>query len=145
MSGVFAAMGLGYLAVKIKTPDFAWEDMDTSDKFTRAFDQSGLLALYSDLMYTSISTSMALGHGNYMEGLVSAKFPQDPDAIAAFTGIMGAGPSITTDLTINPAIDFLNGDYGEGAKDFIRNLPFARLWLWKDEMNSFSLGLSRSF
>ena len=145
MSGVFAAMGLGYLAVKIKTPDFAWEDMDTSDKFTRAFDQSGLLALYSDLMYTSISTSMALGHGNYMEGLVSAKFPQDPDAIAAFTGIMGAGPSIATDLTINPAIDFLNGDYGEGAKDFTRNLPFARLWLWKDEMNSFSLGLSRSF
>lgn len=145
MAGVFAAMGLGYLAVKIKTPDFAWEDMDTSDKFIRAFDQSGLLALYSDLMYTSISTSMALGHGNYMEGLVSAKFPQDPDAIAAFTGIMGAGPSITSDLTINPAIDFLNGDYGEGAKDFMRSLPFARLWLWKDEMNSFSLGLSRSF
>ncbi len=145
MAGVFAAIGLGYLSVQIKTPQFAWEEMSWSDRFTRAFDQSGLLSLYSDLMYTSIGTSMALGHGNYMDGLVSAKFPQQENTFDAITGVLGAGASITADLTINPAVDFINGDYGEGTKTFLRSLPFARLWFWKDEMNSFSLGLSRSF
>ena len=144
-AGVLAAMGLGYMAVQIKTPDFAWEQMSASDKFVRAFDQSGLLSLYSDLMYTSINTSMALGHGNFMEGLVTEKFPQEENMLDAVTGVLGAGPSIATDLTINPAIDFINGDYGEGMKTFLRNLPFMRLWLWKDEMNEMTRGISRAF
>jgi hypothetical protein len=63
----------------------------------------------------------------------------------AVTGVLGAGPSIATDLTINPAIDFINGDYGEGMKTFLRNLPFMRLWFWKDDMNEMTRGISRAF
>jgi len=150
MAGVLAAMGLGYMAVAIKSNLSAggarqWDEMAYSDRFARAFDQSGLLALYSDLLYTSMNTSMALGRGNYMEGILEPKFPQDEDYIDAFTGVMGAGPSIAADLTINPLRDFLNGDAGEGMKTFARSLPFMRVWLWKGDMNSMTLGLSRSF
>ena len=149
MAGVLAAMGLGYMAVAIKSNLSAggarqWDEMAYSDRFARAFDQSGLLALYSDLLYTSMNTSMALGRGNYMEGILEPKFPQDEDYIDAFTGVMGAGPSIAADLTINPLRDFLNGDAGEGMKTFARSLPFMRVWLWKGDMNSMTLGLSRS-
>ena len=31
--GMAASFGLGYAAVMIKTPDWAWQDMDTEDKF----------------------------------------------------------------------------------------------------------------
>ena len=117
--------------------------MSQSDRFIRAFDQSGLLALYSDLMYTSINTSMALGKGNYLDGVVAPKFPQEEDYLDAFTGIAGAGPSIISDLTIDPARSFLNGEEGDAVKQFWRSLPFMRLWFWKNEMNGMSLGLAR--
>lgn len=145
MTGVFAAMGLGYLAVQIKTPDWAWEQMEWSDRFARSFDQSGLLALYSDLLYSSINTSMALGYDNYMEGIISPKFPQEEDYVDAATGILGAGPSIAVDLTVNPMASFINGEAGEGMKTFVRNLPFMRVWLWKDQMNAMTRGLEDLF
>jgi len=148
MAGVLSAMGLGYLSIKIKSKlsdgaERQWEEMSQSDRFIRAFDQSGLLALYSDLMYTSINTSMALGKGNYLDGVVAPKFPQEEDYLDAFTGIAGAGPSIISDLTIDPARSFLNGEEGDAVKQFWRSLPFMRLWFWKNEMNGMSLGLAR--
>ena len=144
-AGVLAAMGLGYMAMKIKTKDYVWDNMSASDKFVRSFDQSGLLSLYSDLMYTSINTSMALGHGNFMEGLVKAKFAQEENTLDAVNSVLGAGPSIATDLTINPVIDFINGDYGEGMDTFLSNLPGMRLWFLKDEVNEMTRGISRAF
>lgn len=148
-AGALTAIGLGYMAVSIKSNLSAggsrqWDEMSYSDKFARSFDQSGLLALYSDLLYTSMNTSMALGRGNYMEGIIEPKFPQEESYIDAFTGVMGAGPSIAADLTINPLRDFLNGDAGEGMKTFARSLPFMRVWLWKGDMNSITLGMSRA-
>ena len=131
--------------MKIKTKDYVWDNMSASDKFVRSFDQSGLLSLYSDLMYTSINTSMALGHGNFMEGLVKAKFPQEENTLDAVNSVLGAGPSIATDLTINPVIDFINGDYGEGMDTFLSNLPGMRLWFLKDEVNEMTRGISRAF
>jgi hypothetical protein len=145
MTGIVAAMGLGYLAVQIKTPDWAWEQMEWSDRFARSFDQSGLVALYSDLLYSSINTSMALGYDNFMDGIISPKFPQDEDYVDAATGILGAGPNIAVDLTINPLESFINGEAGEGMKTFIRNLPFMRVWLWKDQMNAMTKALEEAF
>jgi hypothetical protein len=145
MTGVIAAMGLGYLAVQIKTPDWAWEQMEWSDRFARSFDQSGLVALYSDLLYSSINTSMALGYGNYMDGIISPKFPQDEDYVDAATGLLGAGPSIAVGLTVDPLESFINGEAGEGMKTFIRNLPFMRVWLWKDQMNAMTKALEEAF
>ena len=140
--GALAAMGLGYMAVQIKTPDWAWEQMEWSDRFARSFDQSGLLALGSDLLYSSINTSMALGYGNFMDGIIEPKFPQGADAVDAATGILGAGPSIAADLTINPISSFIQGDTGEGMKTFLRNLPFMRVWLWKGWMNEMTNALT---
>jgi len=148
--GALTAIGLGYMAVSIKSNLSAggarqWEEMEYTDKFARAFDQSGLLALYSDLLYTSMNTSMALGRGNYMEGFIEPKFPQEEDYLDAFTGLAGAGPSIAADLTIKPIEDFMNGNAGEGMKTFVRSLPFMRVWLWKGDMNAITLGMSRTF
>ena len=143
--GLATAMGAGYLSLMIKTPDFAWDKMEVEDRFARAFDQSGVMALYSDLFYTAMSTSLALGGPNISGGMLNPKFPprEGPmGMVDAATGIGGAGVSITTDYAEGVA-QFLNGEYGEGSKQVIRSLPFARMWFWKNQMNEATNAISR--
>ena len=132
--GIGTSMGLAYLSLKLRTPDFVWEDMSAQDKFARSFDMSGVMALYSDLFYTSMHTSLALGGPNITGGILAPKFPQDPSAMDAVTGLAGAGPSWAADVG-GGMYQFANGEYGEGAKTIARNAPFARLWFLKDDIN----------
>ena len=130
--GTAIAMGLGYMTLQAKTPDYV--EMSYSDQFARSFDYSGVAALYSDMFYTAMTTVSALGGPNITGDLVQPKFPQQPDAIDAATGLMGAGPSIGSDL-IRGMWEITTGNVGEGSKDVIRNLPFARLWFLKAKIN----------
>ena len=127
------AMGLGYMVLQYKTPDFV--EMEFQDQFARSFDYSGVAALYSDMFYTAMSTSLALGGPNITGGVLQPRFPQKPDAVDAATGLLGAGPSIGADLT-RGAYDLVTGNVGEGSKEIIRNLPFARLWFMKGMVNN---------
>jgi hypothetical protein len=130
------ALTLGYMSVKLKTPDFAWQEMDYSDRFGRAFDASGMAAMYSGLFYTALHTSLALGGPNITGGIIQPKFPVSVDYGRGAVGLLGAGPSIGYDLAAG-AYKFAFGDNrGEGAKEVFRNLPFARMWFWKDQMNA---------
>ena len=97
MIGVASMLGLAYMITGIRTPNYVWQDMSFQDKFARSFDMSGIAALYSDLLYTSIHTSLALGGPNITAGLISPKFPQKPSVLDAVTGVAGAGPSWTAD------------------------------------------------
>ena len=130
--GTAMAMGLGYMVLQYKTPDFV--DLSFQDQFARSFDYSGVAALYSDMFYTAMSTSLALGGPNITGGVLQPRFPQKPDAIDAATGLMGAGPSIAADIG-RGVYDIVTGNVGEGTKEVIRNLPFARMWFWKGKMN----------
>ena len=130
--GTALSMGLGYMVLQYKTPDFV--EMDFKDQFARAFDYSGVAALYSDIFYTAMSTSLALGGPNITGGVLQPRFPQEPNALDAATGVFGAGPSIAADLG-RGVYDLTTGNIGEGTKQIIRNLPFARMWFWKGKMN----------
>ena len=132
--GIATMMGLAYLSLKLRTPDYVWEDMSWQDKFARSFDMSGVMALYSDLFYTSMHTSLALGGPNITNGIIGPKFPQQQSVLDAVTGLAGAGPSWAVDVGQGAMSFAFDGDYA-GAKTVVRNLPFARLWFWKDEMN----------
>jgi len=137
--GMTTMLGLGYLSVKLRYSlsgaEFAWDDMSAQDRFARAWDASGITALYSDLFYQSMHTSLALGGPNISNGILDPKFPQQPNTMDAITNVAGAGPSIATDIS-RGIVDFASGNYGEGAKQVVRNLPFARMWFWKDDMNA---------
>ena len=130
--GTSLSMGLGYMVLQYKTPDFV--EMEFQDQFARAFDYSGVAALYSDMFYTAMSTSLALGGPNITGGVLQPRFPQKPDQLDAATGLLGAGPSIATDIG-RGVYDLTTGNVGEGTKEVIRNLPFARMWFWKGKMN----------
>ena len=132
--GISTSIGLAYLSLKLRTADFVWEEMSAQDKFARSFDMSGVMALYSDLMYTGMHTSLALGGPNITGGILSPKFPQQPSTLDAVMGLAGAGPSWASDVG-RGMYQFANGEFGEGAKQIARNAPFARLWFLKDDVN----------
>ena len=146
--GVTTMLGLGYLSTQmrysISGAEFAWDDMSAQDRFARAWDASGITALYSDLFYQTLHTSLALGGPNITNGFIAPKFPQRPSyleqqyditGLNAAANFAGAGVSISLDL-LDGAVQFAHGEYGEGAKNVARNLPFARMWFWKDDMNA---------
>ena len=132
--GISTAIGLGYMSMSIRTPDYIWDEMSWRDRFARSFDMSGIMALYSDMFYTSMHTSLALGGPNITNGLISPKYPQQKNFADAVAGIAGAGPSWGLDIT-RAGIDIYNQDFGEGFKNLARNLPFARMWFLKDDVN----------
>jgi len=134
-TGTAIALGLGYMALQMKTPD--WVEMSYQDKFARSLDYSGVMPLYSDMFYTGMATTLALGGPNITGGALQPKFPQEPSKVEAATGLLGAGASITSDL-ISGMYEMVTGDIGEGSKDIIRNLPFMRLWFLKGKVNEFT-------
>jgi len=137
--GSAVMLGLGYMVVNTRTPDYVWNEMSIQDKFVRSLDMSGLGSIYSDLFYTSLHTSLALGGPNITAGLISPKYKTERNVADAIAGLAGAGPSWGLDM-VNSLGLFLSGDYGEGAKEFVRNLPGSNLWFLKDEVNQISRG-----
>jgi hypothetical protein len=143
MTGVAAMMGLGYMITSIRTNDQIWEKMPFQDKVARAFDMGGIASLYSDLFYTGLQTSLALGGPNLTGGIVSPRFPQKPNMVDAVTGLTGASSSWVADMA-RSAGAFANGEYGEGSAMFIKNLPFSNLWFLRGEVNEMARTLSRN-
>ncbi len=132
--GAATMMGLAYMSMQIRTPDYIWDEMNARDKFARTFDMSGIMALYSDLFYTSMHTSLALGGPNITNGFLSPKFNQKGSVVDGLTGLSGAGPSWGVEMA-KGVVEFSNGEYGQGGRTIVRNLPFSNMWFWKDQVN----------
>ena len=124
--GTTIAMGLGYMVLELKTPDFV--DLSFQDKLARSFDYSGVAALYSDMMYTAMSTSLALGGPNLTGGILEPRFPQKPDTMDAITGVAGAGISTADDIR-RGIVDIANGNVGKGTAELIDSAPMTGLFM----------------
>tara|TARA_R110001606_G_scaffold134481_1_gene270974 strand:+ start:3876 stop:7430 length:3555 start_codon:yes stop_codon:yes gene_type:complete len=132
--GTAISMGLGYMVLQYKTPD--WVEMSFQDKLARSFDYSGTAALYSDMAYTAMSTSLALGGPNLTGGFLEPRFPQGPSAIDAVSGLGGAGVSIGTEIATGVK-DIVTGNVGNGVAELIDSAPFTALWFAKSTFNEF--------
>ena len=142
-AGIAATMVLGYMVVDAKTPDYAMDRMSIQDKVARAFDAGGLAPIYSDMAYTALTTTLAMGGPNITGGVIQPKFAQEPDPVGGVVGLAGAGPNITYDIGRATA-DLIAGDHGEGAKQLIRNMPFMRLWMIKQFVNEQTMNLDQA-
>lgn len=132
--GIATSMGLGYMGMELKYKDWQMDKMSLTDKIARSFDASGIAALQSDMFYTSMGVSMALGGPDIGMGLIKPKFNQQQNYVDAITGVAGAGPSYGVDVA-RGLTKFMLGDFGEGASDLIRLAPFAQLHFLKDQTN----------
>lgn len=132
--GLVAGMGLGYMSMELRYSDWQMDQMTLADKIARSFDQSGYMALWSDLMYTAMSTSAALDGPDLGGGIINPKFPQQPNVYDAVAGIGGAAPSWVLD-TSRAMGEFVNGNFGQGAALAVKQLPTANLFWIKDSVN----------
>ena len=126
------AMFLGYNIVKFRTPDFAWNEMDVEDKILRAFDFSGLAALYSDMFYRSLEMGMAFDIENPLP--FQPKFTEDPDAVGGVVSIFGA-PADYAYGFVKSGREFARGEYGDGTETFVRQIPLVWNMFIKEQMN----------
>jgi len=130
---ITASIGLGYMSLSLKQPDFVMDKMSFTDKLARSIDASGVIALHGDLFYTAMNTSLALGGPDIGMGIINPKFPQKESVLDAVTGLTGAGTSYAVDVgrAVNKMV---TGDFDQGLYEFTGRLPFASALLWKEEM-----------
>lgn len=116
------AMGMffGYQIVKFRTPSWAWDEMDAEDKALRAFDFSGLAALYSDMFYRSLDMGMSFDLVNPTP--FEPKFKSEPDAVGGVVSIFGA-PADYTYNHVKMMQEFARGNYSTGSEMAVRNTP----------------------
>jgi len=143
-AGVLSALGLGYLSLQIKgslTSYNYFEQLPLEDQLARSFDASGLAAVYTDMFYTAMSTSLALGGPDITQGLLQPKYPQEENTFDAVSGIGGAGFGIVQDY-YEGVDELINGETGKGASKLLKALPYMKLWFLKDNVNELGYYLS---
>lgn len=120
LTHIAMAMGIGYMIVKYRTPNWAWDDMDFEDKIARAFDFSGLAALFSDAGYRALAMHNELGFESNFP--IQPKYQGEPDPLGAVLSLGGA--PVDWGYAASKAItDMMSGNFSDGAKDLISIMP----------------------
>ena len=135
-------VGLAYFSQYLRTPDYIWEELEPQDKMLRAFEYSGLAAIYTDLFYESLHTMLAVNDTNITGGFISPKY-QD-SAVEQGIGLMGAGPSYVTDV-VQAINELVNGDMGKGMGMMLKKAPGFTLPYIRGQVNDWAAALDEKF
>lgn len=131
--GGFALMlGIGYMMAKLRTPDWAWDNMDYDQKFAAAVERSGIGSVYADVALNSIRVGTQLGINDPDNDMVRLPFYGRDGYSEAATTILGAGSSTIKD-GIDAGIKFSEGEYGDALKEFYLMLPLTELFWIKED------------
>ena len=131
-AGFAAMLGMGYMISKLKTPEWAWNDMDYDEKFMSAVERSGIGAIYSDIALNSIRVATQLGLNDPENDFVNLPFYGKEGYLEAATTILGAGSSTIKDA-VDASSKIADGDYADALKEFWLMLPLTELfWLKED-------------
>jgi len=141
MAHIAVAMGLGSMIVRVRTPNYVWNDMDPEDKIARSFDFSGLAAIYTDLTYRGLSMAYEFGIAN--DTFIAPKFKAQPDAIGALLSLGGAPADWTYGVT--QAIgDMFQGNMSDGAKGLVRHTPIINAYAFQGLLKDTAMDIAGS-
>ena len=131
-AGFASMLAYGYMMAKIRTPEWAWDDMDYDQKFAAAVERSGIGSIYADVAINSIRATTQLGINDPDNDMLRLSYYGNEGYGEAATTILGAGASNIKDF-IDASGKMASGDYGEAIKDFYLMLPLTELfWLKQD-------------
>ena len=131
-AGFAAMLGMGYMIAKLKTPEWAWNDMEYDERFMAAVERSGIAAIYADITLNSIRVATQLGLNDPENDFVKLPFYGREGYSEAATTILGAGSSTIKDF-VDASGKIANGEYQEALKEFYLMLPLTELfWLKED-------------
>ena len=131
-TAVLMGIGLAYMSVWLRTPDYAWDKMEPQDKLMRALEYSGVAAIYMDLFYESFHSMLALNGVNITGGFLNPKYKDEP--YESLIGLTGAGPSYVTDV-VQGIYEMMAGDFGLGVAKTMKNLPFTGVPYFRGQVN----------
>ena len=140
LQGVAALLGLSYMSLDIKKPDWWFEKKDSPELLMRVVDHSGVLGLYMDLGYMGMAIAAGTGAYDPEQSIFKPKY--QPDLIDAMTEPFGAPIGLASEY-IRGANDFINGDMNEGSKRYFYNAPLVGLPWIKSDMQDLVLGSER--
>lgn len=131
-TGFAAMLGMGYMISKLKTPEWAWNDMDYDEKFMSAIERSGIGAIYPDIALNSIRVATQLGLNDPENDFVRLPFYGKEGYFEAATTILGAGSSSIKDF-VDASVKMSNGEYSDALKEFYLMLPLTEVFWMKED------------
>lgn len=142
LQGIAALIGLSYLSLSIKKPDYWFEKRGNPEIMARIIDHSGVLGIYSDLAYTGLNIAGNLG----VDTPIPPKFVspnKDERMMDAFIEPFGAAAGLAVEYG-RALRDFTNGDVSDGADRLKYALPFIGLPIIRDDMREFVGSVGRN-
>jgi hypothetical protein len=131
-AGFATMIGFGYLLAKIRTPEWAWNEMDADEKFAAAIERSGIGAVYSDIALNSIRLGVQTGLNDPDNDIANLPFYGKDGYAEAATTVLGAGAGTIKDFS-DVVSNAYQEEYGQALKEFYLMLPFTELfWLKED-------------
>ena len=125
ITGMLSLLGMSYVVLKLKKPDWWFENKDYSEILMRTVDQSGVTGIYMDLAYHALHSALAHGLYNDNNSWIKGKF--QPSVYDDLFDKFGAAPSMVREWLLS-AYDLTVGNGEEGLKRGLRNLPLIGLY-----------------
>ena len=140
LAGAIALMGMSYLVLSTRKPDWWFKDKDYSELFMQVADRSGILGLYSEIAYRGIEASAAFGMHNPDNTWLKGRY--NATGWDSAFGMLGATPNMYREWVVG-ANDLLNDRTEEGLKTLSYNAPILGLLGLDDDLRSIAGGRNR--
>lgn len=138
LQGVSALLGMSYLSLSFKDQSW-WKDADSIETMARVVDHSGIMGIYSDIGYKTLSMAVNTGLIDQDASPVPPKWisgtPSERGA-DAINEVLGAPASLGYEY-YRLWDRYLKGDRVGSVKDLGYSLPFVGLPLWRDDARDF--------
>lgn len=142
MQGLAALIGMSYVSLQIKKPDW-WFESRTKEQLTaKIIDHSGVLGIYADLYYHALHGSIAGGLVDKDNSILTPRYNIEGFGDVGFD-IAGAAPGQIREL-VGAGIDYSEGYPRDALRKLKYNTPMAQLPLFQilkelsDDMDYFA-------
>lgn len=145
LQGIVALLGLSYLSLSFKKPDYWFEKRTSPDVIARVVDHSGVFGIYSDLAYTALQMAGNAGVVG-KDAFIPPKYinPNEDEALFdAFLEPLGAPTGLATEY-VRAMDDYFSGRESDAAEKMKYALPFIGLPVFGNDVRDFVGELGRN-
>ena len=145
LQGIVALLGLSYLSLSYKKPDYWFEKRTSPDVIARVVDHSGVFGVYSDLAYTALAMAGNAGVVS-KDAFIPPKYinPNEDEALFdAFIEPLGAPAGLTVDY-VRAVDDYFSGRESDASEQMKYSLPFIGLPIFGNDVKDFVGELGRN-
>ena len=133
LSGMVSLLGMSYITLSLKKPDWWFENKDYPELLMRVVDHSGVTGLYSDIFYHGLNVAVASGLHDPDTSWLKGRYKAEGWDTAF--GFAGASPNMIREW-VEGTNDLLNDRTEEGLKKISYNFPALSLLGLDDDLRA---------